>query len=222
MVVKAGQRRSFYSSSIGVADPSDQPTTSQAPKGIFGKAKAEAQRAKVALTHASGKFDPIAANRLSGPTRPRHSNAPSSVTLFSGTQSGQTAASPVQSGPRIPAPRSTAGIKRPRDASPISPLPGARPMAQSRTSLPSDIRAGTESPNPAQDRFKVGQNRFERIKKPRVENFEPPRAPTAPLRFGLNSSSTTKPPIRKPVNPAEEAARLNSVLFVKKKPNRPR
>ena len=95
-------------------------------------------------------------------------------------------------------------------------------MAQSRASLPSDIRATTESPNPVQDRFKVGQNRFESIKKPRVENFEPPRAPTAPLRFALNPSSATKPAIRKPVSPADEAARLNSVLFVKKKPNRPR
>jgi elongin-A len=220
MVVKAGQRRKFCPSYVAVTNSSDQPTTiSQAPKGIFGKAKAEAQRAKVALTHASGKFDPIAANRLAGPTKPRQSNAPSSVTLFSGTQA---TASPVQSGPRIPAPRSTAGIKRPREASPISPLPGARPMAQNRTSLPSDIRATTESPKPAQDRFKVGQNRFESIKKPRVENFEPPRAPAASLRFGLQSQSTTKPAVRKPVNPAEEAARLNSVLFVKKKPNRPR
>jgi hypothetical protein len=219
MVVKAGQRRKSYQLHIAVADPSDQPTTSQAPKGIFGKAKAEAQRAKVALTHASGKFDPIAANRLAGPTKPRQGNVPSSVTLFSGTQA---APSPVQSGPRIPAPRSTAGTKRPREASPISLLPGARPMAQSRTSLPSDIRATTESPKPVQGRFKVGQNRFESIKKPRVENFEPPRAPTASLRFGLQSPSTTNPAIRKPVNPAEEAARLNSVLFVKKKPNRPR
>jgi elongin-A len=219
MVVKAGQRRKFCSSCVAIADALDQPATTQAPKGIFGKAKAEAQRAKVALTHASGKFDPIAANRLAGPTRPRQANAPSSVTLFSGTQS---TASPVQSGPRIPAPRSAAGTKRPREASPISPLPGARPIAQSRTSLPSDIRATTEPPRPAQDRFKVGQNRFESIKKPRVENFEPPRAPTAPLRFGLQTPSTTRPAIQKPVNPADEAARLNSVLFVKKKPNRPR
>jgi len=200
------------------ADLPDQLTTVQPPKGIFGKAKAEAQRAKVALTHASGKFDPIAANRLAGPTRPRQSNAPSSVTLFSGTQA---TVAPVQSGPRIPAPR-TAGVKRQREASPISPLPGARPMAQSRTSLPSAIRATTGSPDSTQDRFKVGQNRFESIKKPRVENFEPPRAPTAPLRFALNPSSATKPAIRKPVSPADEAARLNSVLFVKKKPNRPR
>ena len=220
MVVKAGQpRRKSFPSYVAVTDPSDQPTTSQAPKGIFGKAKAEAQRAKVALTHASGKFDPIAANRLAGPTRPRQTNAPSSVTLFSGTQA---TASPLQSGPRIPAPRPAAGLKRPREASPISPLPGARPMAQSRTSLPTDIRATTESPKAAQDRFKVGQNRFESIKKPRVENFEPPRAPTASLPFALKPPSTTNPAIRKPVNPAEEAAKLNSVLFVKKKPNRPR
>jgi elongin-A len=195
-----------------------QPTTSQAPKGIFGKAKAEAQRARVALTHASGKFDPIAANRLAAPTKPRPANGPSSVSLFSGTH---TTASLVSSGPRIPAPRSAGGIKRPRETSPISPLPGARPMASSRTSLPSEIRSTTESPKPAQDRFKVDQNRFESIKRPRVENFEPPRAPTASLRFGLQPPGATSL-ARKPIDPAQEAARLNSVLFVKKKPNRPR
>lgn len=217
MVVKAGQPRRKSHTSV-IADHSDLPTTSQAPKGIFGKAKAEAQRAKVALTHASGKFDPIAANRLAGPAKPRQGNAPSSVTLFSGTQ---TTASPLSSGPRIPAPRS-AGVKRQRETSPITLLPGARPMAQSRSSLPADIRPTSESPRAGQDRFKVDQNRFESIKRPRVENFEPPRAPTASLRFGPQSPSAINPGVRKPADPAQEAARLNSVLFVKKKPNRPR
>jgi len=202
-------------------DLSEQPSTSQAPKGIFGKAKAEAQRAKVALTHASGRFDPIAANRLAGPSKPRQSIATSSVTLFSGTQN-QATVSPVNSGARIPAPRSAGGIKRPRGDSPISPLPGSRPMPQSRSSLPSEIRQTTESPKLGQDRFKVDQNRFESIKRPRVENFEPPRAPTASLKFGSQSSIPANSVVRKPVNPAEEAARLNSVLFVKKKPPRPR
>jgi elongin-A len=197
----------------------EQPsTTAAASRGIFGKAKAEAQRAKVALTHASGKFDPVAANRLAVPARPRPTTASSSVSLFSVTQ---PVVSSTTSGPRIPAPRSVAGgTKRPRETSPIIPLPGARPLAQSRTSLPADIRPTSEPTTHSQDRFKVDSNRFESIKRPRVENFEPPRAPTASFRFGNEQSKTIspgKPSFPKPLNPAEEAARLNSVLFVKKK-----
>lgn len=220
VIVKAGQARRMSPSPffdrelIVIEQPS---ATAQASRGIFGKAKAEAQRAKVALTHASGKFDPIAANRLAVPARPRPANAVGSVSLFSVTQPTAPSSS---SGPRIPAPRSAGGIKRPRETSPIIPLPGARPLPQSRTSLPSDIQPTPESPKLPQDRFKVDSNRFESIKRPRVENFEPPRAPTASFRFGSDQSKTVplaKPHFSKPSNPAEEAARLNSVLFVKKK-----
>jgi hypothetical protein len=174
--------------------------------------------------HASGQFDPRAANRLASPARPKSSNSSGSVGLFSNTQS----TAPIANGPRLPAPRSATGTKRPREDSSIAPFPGSKPQPESRTSLPSNFGPAIEPLKSPSDRFKIDPNRFEPIKRPRVENFVPPPAPTVPVRLG--SASTTpsmtngRPSAslaRKPLNTAEEAAKLNSVLFMKKKPSRP-
>jgi hypothetical protein len=92
--------------------------------------------------------------------------------------------------------------------------------------------ATTETPKTLpSERFKVDPKRLATIKKPRVENFEPPRPPTATVDLGTsspNQPTNAFKPLRplssagsipsRPLNPAEEAAKRNSVLFVKKKP----
>ena len=206
------------------------PTTAAAPKGIFNKARAEAQRAKVALTHASGKFDPKVANRLVNPVkRPQQT-----TTLFQPPRPTEQAPKKVVDGPRIPASRGIRGSsKRDReDESPGPlPLPGARPHVAQRSTLPASItHRPVSSPTTTGERFKLDPGRLEPIKRPRVENFAPPRAPTASLSLGKglqpisgqspSSTSASGPPRRIPT-PTEEAARMNSVLFVKKKPPRP-
>jgi hypothetical protein len=202
------------------------PSTQLAPKGIFGKAKAEAQRAKVALTHASGHFDPRMANRVAAPSRPQTTDS------TNGPFAGIHKPTPVATGPRLPAPRSAANPnKRPREASPPSPLPGARPHVSGRAALPYGVKPTPQPTNQATERFKVDPHRLESIKKPRVQNFEPPRAPTASLdlsRSSPNQSSNVFKPLRplstsgslgsRPLNPTEAAAKRDSVLFVKKKP----
>lgn len=145
----------------------------------------------------------------------------------------------VVNGPRIPASRAIKGPnKRNRDSdeeheAPVpSPLPGARPHVVQRSTLPASIVNRPEpSPTATNERFKLDPGRLETIKRPRVENFEPPRPPTAALSLGQgrtssgsslpSRSSPSAGPPRRTATPTEEAARLNSVLFVKKKAPRP-
>ncbi|ODN87135.1 elongin-A [Cryptococcus wingfieldii CBS 7118] len=156
----------------------------------IAKARAEAQRARIALTHASGRYVPptqtlTQAQRVSQSQlfkNPYMSGRP--------TPSGsERQAQPATV--RIPAPRrvakSAAVASRPRDviaSPPSSPIPGSFPSSQYpqvRASLPSHLSSQPSPASPqSSERFRIDsktlgtKKTFKEIKKPEVRSFEPP------------------------------------------------
>jgi hypothetical protein len=168
--------------------------------GAIAKARAETQRARVAMTHASGKF-------ILPPDRARGSKARSESAAFVNPylqsqqlQQAQPYASlargpsrPISSGPRLPAPRlrlpirpSTAFTPDKRTSSSPAKIQGAYPTSEQHTrraALPAHLESHIHSRTPAQsspeqaERFRIPEHRrkaFQTVHKPAIGNFAPP------------------------------------------------
>ncbi|WVQ78858.1 hypothetical protein IAT38_000949 [Cryptococcus sp. DSM 104549] len=189
----------------------------------IAKARQEAQRARVALTHASGRYVPptqtkSAAQRLAERDTSLYKN-PYISKHASPVPSAPDYAKPVssvrmQSG-RIPPPRSTATApraaapsspqRRRREASPpSSPIPGSYPSSQAaqvRAALPAHLagRAGPSSAAAPEGRFRIEgdgkgkQRAFKEIKKPQAKNFEAPTLPSERRREHVDIFEELRP-----------------------------
>ncbi|WWC88069.1 uncharacterized protein L201_002973 [Kwoniella dendrophila CBS 6074] len=153
------------------------------PQNAIAKARLEAQRARVALTHASGKYIP--------PTPQRTKNEPNQLFKNPYLPTTTSSHSHIIQGPRIPPPKSKSNVfKQPMQrisspSSPTSPIPGSYPTSQSnnvRKCLPSHLsdRASLQQNNPekTQERFKIDQNnrksQFKEIRKLTTPKFVAP------------------------------------------------
>lgn len=163
------------------------------PTGILGKARADAQRARMAMTHASGKFIPP-------PNRP----PPISSTSISLAPNARGYPAPKAiAGPRIPGPRSTSTSSRiPPSSSSSHPLtdiiPGAYPTAEyiaRRSELPAHlVNLPSPAPQSVPQRFSTDPKRkFSTKVSADVPNFKPPERSSPGARadfFGISPIST--------------------------------
>lgn len=237
----------------------------------LAKARVDAQRARVALTHASGKYVPP-------PSRPQRTGQDQHFKnpYIKSSLLKQTSL------PRLPGPAPGSRIaispqKRHIGSSPpSSPIPGAYPTAQAaqiRTALPAHLAKASSTPTqPPESRLRLPDRQLtlKEIRKPTIEKFTPPkparevfdffggRAESAPkgLMASLGRSQeaergekrkvpdkdatdqtsmlkvtpATLPPMSLPSTPAfppsthtrpvaaDESAKLDSILFRRKKP----
>nr|XP_031858448.1 uncharacterized protein CI109_006093 [Kwoniella shandongensis]KAA5525520.1 hypothetical protein CI109_006093 [Kwoniella shandongensis] len=186
------------------------------PANAIAKARVEAQRARVALTHASGRYipPPPSTKRTGESELFKNPYLPPTSSSTSYHTSSPNPWAPA--GPRIPPPR-TISRQTPRAAinvdrgsspsSPKSPIPGAFPTSQTahyRAALPnhlSDRQTITKSEQGKKEegRFRIeGDGRpkkqFKEIRKPEVVNFEAPKLqkekPHAKVDFFGGASKT--------------------------------
>lgn len=160
--------------------------------GAIAKARAETQRARVAMTHASGKF-------TLPPDRARGSKARNESSLFANPYIQSQApqphpqylargpSRPISNGPRLPAPRVRLPVRPvvPTQAEAQSPPPrirGSYPTSEEhtcRTALPAHLEAQTRRSPEKEERFRIPETRpkaFQTVHKPDIANFEPPTA----------------------------------------------
>ncbi|KAK8861664.1 hypothetical protein IAR55_002487 [Kwoniella newhampshirensis] len=183
----------------GAGSSSASSASGPKPASAIAKARVEAQRARVALTHASGRYIPPPP-----PTkRPGESELFKNPYLPASATSSSSQTSPWSSvvanhAPRIPPPRttlrqtprtSTSGNRGSSPSSPTSPIPGSFPThkaPQKRVALPHHLsdRASllTSEERKEEGRFRIeGDGRpkkqFKEIRKPEVTNFEAPKLP---------------------------------------------
>ncbi|WVW80255.1 hypothetical protein I302_102233 [Kwoniella bestiolae CBS 10118] len=135
------------------------------PQNAIAKARIEAQRARVALTHASGKYIP--------PPPQRNKNEP--------TQLFKNPYLPSNQGPRIPPPRrinlpQQSRTRTSEPSSPVSPIPGSHPII--RESLPPHLkdRSKDNESTKTHERFKIDRplTKFKEVRKPVAERFVVP------------------------------------------------
>ncbi|KAL1410746.1 hypothetical protein Q8F55_001688 [Vanrija albida] len=206
-------------------------------QSAIAKARNEAARARVALTHASGKYipPPVAAPRRPN-TAPGEGELYKNPYLSSNAASGSSSAAPPKPvlGPRLPAPR----IPRPKV------FPDAYKTAEEaarRAALPANIAPRPASP--PRERFRIDDKPRTSvpIPKPKVDNFKASKplpffsspvpvgvAPKRPAdsvgsprgdkrpRVDGGSAPTSEAGSRPPSRPSTPTPA--SVLFMKKKP----
>nr|XP_019001808.1 uncharacterized protein I203_05515 [Kwoniella mangroviensis CBS 8507]OCF65269.1 hypothetical protein I203_05515 [Kwoniella mangroviensis CBS 8507] len=145
------------------------------PQSAIAKARLEAQRARVALTHASGRYIP--------PTPQRRTNEPTQLfkNPYLPTNQIQTQ---ISQGPRIPPPkRSIQSQSHAQDrrisepSSPVSSIPGSHPII--RESLPSHLKDRTkdsEGIKKKEERFKIDRptTKFKEVRRSVGEKFVVP------------------------------------------------
>lgn len=180
----------------------------------ISKARADAQRARVALTHSSGKFIPQAPRIV----RPGGGDSQ----MYSNPFLGQSSASssrfptPTSSAPRSRMPTPTPGprLPPPRVAR-SSTLPGAYPTGQAnavRAALPPHLGTSTASPTRVTDPSDSVPSRMRTIHKPEVTNFVPAQPTSKRMDFfgGAEPASkrlkTELRKVRKDVDAESEAA----------------
>ncbi|WWC68559.1 uncharacterized protein I206_102488 [Kwoniella pini CBS 10737] len=146
------------------------------PQNAIAKARLEAQRARVAMTHASGKYIPPAPQKSKNELNQLFKN-PYLPQGFS------QAAQQAMHAPRIPPPKSLVPKRQTQRASspnsPTSPIPGSYPTNQInhiRQTLPShlaDRASQSIDSNTTEDRFRIEGNRskYKEVKKKAVEKF---------------------------------------------------
>ncbi|WWC96874.1 hypothetical protein V866_003749 [Kwoniella sp. B9012] len=143
------------------------------PQSAIAKARLEAQRARVALTHASGRYIP--------PTPQRRTNEPTQLFKNPYLPSNQIQTQ-IPQGPRIPPPkRSTQSQYQDRrvaePSSPVSPIPGSHPII--RESLPSHLKdriKDSEGMTKKEERFKIDRpvTKFKEVRRPVGAKFVVP------------------------------------------------
>ncbi|WRT65788.1 uncharacterized protein IL334_002737 [Kwoniella shivajii] len=197
---KSGWGRSKVSSSGGSAGS----TSVSKPQNAIAKARIDAQRARVALTHASGRFIPPT------PPKPKGDNQ-----LFKNpylpSSSPSTPAHSSQRpilGPRIPPPKTAQSRRRERvssPSSPNSPIPGSYPTSESnqvRSSLHSHLKNSPKVEEKREERFKIDasikKTQFKEIKRPVGEKFvipnlEKEKSKSKGIVMDFFSSSPTQP-----------------------------
>jgi hypothetical protein len=137
------------------------------------------QRARVALTHASGRYTPLVPSKnqmredAAQFTNPYLAKSPSIQRLppprSSSTQSTTNPSSLSKSSPPTP-----------RVSQTVSPFPSSYPTSQynqARAALPTHLAISKSPAKPSEERFKLPDNHtLQRpIKKARIERFEPPK-----------------------------------------------
>ena len=163
----------------------------------LAKARADAQRARVALTHASGKF--VAPPPSRSKPRTEENQLFKNPYLPSASQN-QTAATRVSSSSSGPSRSSVIG-RHTVTSPPSSPLPGSYPSrdsAQNRAALPPHLERPSlplvAPSSPARFRLSDGRPKSKEIHRPAVQNFEPPK-PAVPAGmdfFGDRSRAAPK------------------------------
>lgn len=188
---------SLSSTRRGAAAAAPYSATTKA-QNAFNKARNESQRARVALTHASGKFVPPV-------NEPKRARSAGETKLYSNPYNAQASASTP--GPRIP---------RPRVPRPAGLLPDAYPTA-------TESEKGSEAPGsstphkvaPASGRFRIDLDKRapKPIYRPQVENFEAPK----PTRQVLDFFSTSSPMASAAIaSPSKRASPSNATTDVKR------
>lgn len=172
---------SFSSARRGAAATSSYAQQNNKIQSALNRARNDSQRARVALTHASGRFLPPGGG--GGPSSSHAAFDPAAVP--SGPAAGSNAAMPGFAvsarapGERLPAPR----VRRPANIlpgafrTPDSP-PRERPRQVVAPAVPPPMRARPTIPRPeprapGEERFRIGSRprELQTIHKPRVENF---------------------------------------------------
>lgn len=233
------QTRRGYSASQPTPPPPNR------AQSAIAKARNDAARARVALTHASGKYipPPVAAPRKPTTARGEGDLFKNPYLASNGASSSSTSAPPKPvAGPRLPAPR----IPRPKGVFPDAY--NTKDEAARRAALPVSIIA--RPPSPPRERFRIDDTPRTSvpIPKPKVDNFKPSKplpffsgppvmgvkrpgegaaSPHGDKRARLGDGSSapsseagSRPPSR-PTTP-KPATNLNNVLFMKKpKPKAP-
>lgn len=193
---KKGQfKHSLKGARKGSAAASSYSAPSKAQTSLQ-KARAESQRARVALTHASGKYvppppskRPVASSSQSaytnpyapGPSRTSYSPAASSV--------NPVPADKMVTGPRLPPPR----VPRPKPAPEAERIQGAYITDPSaRKALPSHIKPS----KPEQvERFRIDDSapKAREIHRPKVDNFVPDKPKRPIIDFFGGAASKKRP-----------------------------
>ncbi|BEJ16873.1 hypothetical protein CspHIS471_0602740 [Cutaneotrichosporon sp. HIS471] len=153
-----------------------QPTSYIAQKqvrtaSVMNRARADMQRQRVALTHASGKF-------VASPSRPIVSSSSSAYDNPYARSTSASAGSLVH-GPLI-TPRVPKTLPQAKSTPEADPFPGShRTDPAARSTLPDHLKP---TPTPKQERFRIDDYRMTKapptrdIHKPQVQNFNPDKA----------------------------------------------
>nr|ODN90320.1 elongin-A [Cryptococcus depauperatus CBS 7855] len=150
----------------------------------IAKARAEAQRARISLTHASGRYIPPTKTQTQAQRLAQNQLFKNPFLLSSSVPQTRPVSSTIS---RIPPPRSVRISKansmlHESQYFASSPIPGSFPTSQSsqfRASLPSHlINHQSSSSSASKERFiidGVAKKELKEIRKPQVENFEAPK-----------------------------------------------
>lgn len=203
---KGSRGHSFRTARTGKAAASSYQPLKKAQTAI-NKARNDSQRARVALTHASGKFIPpppsMSPAASSSSSHGPYHNPWVAAELHSTHTSNPRHPNYIRpdqmvSGSRIPPSRIPKPLVQPTEKAkakapePVTPFPGARPTEPAaRVALPAHIKP---SPPVATERFRIDDNapKTRAIPKPKVSNFVPESSKPKLDFFARPGSSSTK------------------------------
>ncbi|GMK59584.1 hypothetical protein CspeluHIS016_0801900 [Cutaneotrichosporon spelunceum] len=151
---------------------------------VMNRARADMQRQRVALTHASGKYvpppsRPVARSSTSSYDNPYASSTTNSVPESHPRHPNYIPADKLVHGPRLP-PRVPKPLSKPGSPPDVDRFPGSRRTEpEARSTLPDHIKP---TPTPKPERFRIDDYKTSKtpstrdIRRPQVQNFNPDTA----------------------------------------------